>query len=132
MKTACALGLGILFVLQVAHAQQPPAPKLTTLVRSPVTGQPDKEFLLVSIEWPAGTGTPVHTHLGDEHGTVLEGSYTVKQGDGEWKTMNVGESWSVPASVVHQGKNAAQSTTKMINAFIVEKGKPLIHPVQGQ
>jgi quercetin dioxygenase-like cupin family protein len=132
MKTAYALGLSVLFVFQAAHAQQAPAPKSTILVRSPVTGQPDKEFLLLSIEWPAGTGTPVHTHLGDEYGTVIEGSYAVKQGDGEWKTMSAGESWSALASVVHQGKNAAQTTTKTINAFIVEKGKPLIHPVQGQ
>jgi quercetin dioxygenase-like cupin family protein len=130
MKTARALGFSVVFVCLAAHAQQAPAPKVTTLVRSPVTGQPDKEFLLLSIEWPAGTGTPVHTHLGDEYGTVIEGSYTVKQGDGDWTTMNAGESWSVPASVVHQGKNAGQSMTKTMNAFIVEKGKPLIQPVQ--
>ena len=37
-----------------AYAQQQPAPKIVTLHKSPVSGQPDKEFLLLSIEWPAG------------------------------------------------------------------------------
>ena len=110
------------------YAQQQPAPKIVTLHKSPVSGQPDKEFLLLSIEWPAGARTPAHTHLGDEYDSVIEGSYSVKQGDGDWKTYNPGESWHVPAGVVHESK--PESAGKTINAFIVEKGKPLINPVQ--
>jgi quercetin dioxygenase-like cupin family protein len=110
-----------------AYAQQP-APKIVTLHKSPVSEQPDKEFLLLSIEWPAGARTPAHTHLGDEYGSVIEGSYSVKQGDGDWKTYNPGESWHVPAGVVHESK--PESAGKTINAFIVEKGKPLINPFQ--
>ena len=111
-----------------AYAQQQPAPKIVTLHKSPVSGQPDKEFLLLSIEWPAGARTPAHTHLGDEYGSVIEGSYSVKQGDGDWKTYKPGKSWHVPAGVVHESK--PKSAGKTINAFIVEKGKPLINPVQ--
>ena len=110
------------------YAQQQPAPKIVTLHKSPVSGQPDKEFLLLSIEWPAGARTPAHTHLGDEYGSVIEGTYSVKQGDGDWKTYNPGESWHVPAGVVHESK--PESAGKTINAFIVEKGKPLINPFQ--
>jgi hypothetical protein len=69
------------------------------------------------------SGLTPHTHLGDEYGTV--GSYIVKQGDNEAKTYNAGESWHVPAGVVHESKNAAP-ITKTMNAFIVEKDKPLI------
>ena len=61
-------------------------------------------------------------------GSVIEGSYSVKQGDGDWKTYKPGESWHVPAGVVHESK--PESAGKTINAFIVEKGKPLINPVQ--
>ena len=103
-------------------------PKIVTLHKSPVSGQPDKEFLLLSIEWPAGARTPAHTHLGDEYGSVIEGSYNVKQGDGDWKTYHPGESWHVPAGVVHESK--PESAGKTINGFIVEKGKPLINPFQ--
>src|SRR5687767_8996475 len=67
-----------LSVGSTAYAQQAtqPAPKVTPLMKSPVSGQPDKEFQWLSIEWPAGAGTPPHTHLGDEYGTVLEGAYS--------------------------------------------------------
>jgi hypothetical protein len=41
-----------------AYAQQQPAPKIVTLHKSPVSGQPDKEFLLLSIEWPAEAADP--------------------------------------------------------------------------
>ena len=66
-----------------AYAQQQPAPKIVTLHKSPVSGQPDKDFLLLSIEWPAGARTPAHTHLGDEYGSVIEGTYSVKRAMGE-------------------------------------------------
>ena len=79
-------------------------PKIVTLHKSPVSGQPDKEFLLLSIEWRRERGTPAHTHLGDEYGSVIEGSYNVKQGDGDWKTYHPGVLWHVPAGVVHEFK----------------------------
>ncbi len=120
-----ALGLSVALVCSAGHAQQP-ASKITSLHKSPVSGQPDKEFILLSIDWPEGVSTPAHTHLGDEYGSVIEGSYSIKQGDGEWKTLNAGESWHIPAGVVHESKPAP--TAKAIHAFIVEKGKPLINP----
>ena len=125
MKTLGALCFSFLIICSVAYAQQPP-PKLTTLTKAPVSGQPDKEFLLFSVEWPAGSGTPLHTHLGDEYGVVIEGAYMVKQGDQDWQTYNAGQSWHVSAGIVHESRNAVQ--TKTMNAFIVEKDKPLIHP----
>ena len=53
----------------------------------------------------------------------------VKQGSEDWKTYSAGQSWHVPAGVVHESKNDTQGT-KTINSFIVEKGKPLINPAQ--
>ena len=128
MRTFSAVALSVLLVCSAAYAQQP-TPKVTTLMKSPVSGQPDKEFVFLSIEWPSGASTPPHTHLGDEYGTVVEGSYMVKQGDSEAKTYNAGQSWHVPAGVVHETKNAAP-ITKTMNAFIVEKDKPLIQPLR--
>ena len=108
---------------------QPPPQKMTDLVKSNISGHPDKEFILVSIEWGEGSGLALHTHFGDEYGTVLEGAYMVKEGTKDWETIAAGQSWHIPAGVEHQTKNAAPFT-KTINAFVVEKGKPLMSPVQ--
>jgi len=127
MRTQALIALGVSVGLSSAWAQQP-APKLTPLIKESVSGQPDKEFLAVNIDWPVGAATPRHTHLGDEYGMVMQGSFMVKQGSDDWKTYAVGQSWHVPAGVVHESKNAVDGT-KTMNFFIVEKGKPLIQPV---
>src|SRR5712671_1684506 len=98
-----AIALSLLLTCSASYAQQP-QPKITPLLEVPVSGQPDKEFVLLSIEWPPGSISPPHTHPGDEYGTVIAGSYAVKQGNGEWKTYKVGEAWHVPAGVVHESK----------------------------
>jgi hypothetical protein len=93
-----ALGLSVVVLCTSGYAQQP-APKIVTLHKSPVSGQPDKEFLLLSIEWPAGARAPAHTHFGDEYGSVIEGSYSVKQATANGKrTMPVNRGMSRPAS----------------------------------
>jgi quercetin dioxygenase-like cupin family protein len=83
--------------------------------------------VLLSIEWPSGSTAPRHTHPGDEYGTVVTGTYAVKQGDGDWKNYKSGESWHVPAGVVHESKNTSFGTRTM-NAYILDKGKPQIIP----
>jgi hypothetical protein len=79
--------LGLLLVCSGSHAQQA-QPKITPIMEAPVSGQPDKVFVLLSIEWPSGSTAPRHTHPGDEYGTVVTGTYAVKQGDGDWKTTS--------------------------------------------
>jgi quercetin dioxygenase-like cupin family protein len=129
VRVLSAIVLVMSLGISSAFAQQLPAPKITPLVKAPVSGQPDKEFITVSAEWQAGAGLRPHTHLGDEYGIVMEGAYTVKQGSGDWVTYNKGQSWHVPAGVVHESKVTVEGT-KTINSFIVEKDKPLTHPVQ--
>jgi quercetin dioxygenase-like cupin family protein len=121
------IALSLLLACSASSAQQV-QPKITPLMEAPISGQPDKEFVLLSIEWPPGSTSPWHTHPGDEYGTVITGSYAVKQGNGEWKTYTAGETWHVPAGVVHEPKTVTIGT-KTIDAYIVEKGKPLIQPV---
>jgi quercetin dioxygenase-like cupin family protein len=121
-----AIALSLLLTCSASYAQQP-QPKITPLLEVPVSGQPDKEFVLLSIEWPPGSVSPPHTHPGDEYGTVIAGSYAVKQGNGEWKTYKVGEAWHVPAGVVHESKNTMFGT-KTMTGYVVDKGKPLIQP----
>jgi quercetin dioxygenase-like cupin family protein len=126
MRLSTGIAMSFLLASSVAYSQQP-APKITPLLEAPITGQPNKELVLVSVEWPAGSTSPPHTHPGDEYGTVLSGVYAIRQGNGAWKTYTVGQSWHMPAGVVHEGKTET-AVAKTMHAYVVEKGKPLIVP----
>jgi quercetin dioxygenase-like cupin family protein len=121
------------------YAQQAPLPtgtppqglKTTVLVtETQVTGAPDKVFTLLTAEFAPGSTTRRHTHPGDEYGTVVEGTIVTQQAGGEWKTVTAGESYYVPAGVVHETKNITDKPARTYNAFIIEKGKPRVMPAE--
>jgi quercetin dioxygenase-like cupin family protein len=127
MRLSAIVAASCCLAFSVAYSQEP-APKITPLIEAPITGEPNKELVLLSIEWPAGSTSPPHTHPGDEYGTVLSGAYAIKQGNGPWKTYIAGQAWHIQPGVVHEGKNETP-TAKTMHAYVVEKGKPLIAPV---
>jgi quercetin dioxygenase-like cupin family protein len=133
---AAVLGVGLSAALGNAHLswaqQQPtlsPPYKVIPLLRDAVTGDPDKETIMIRVEWPPNVSTGRHTHPGDEYGTVLEGSVISQDEGGEWRTYSAGESYHKVTGVVHETKTGDQPA-KTINIFFVEKGKPLVQPVQ--
>ena len=86
--------------------------------------------MLLTTDFPPGVSTGRHTHPGDEYGTLMEGAVMTRQDGGEWKTVNAGESYYVPANIVHETKNVGTVAAKAINAFVLEKGKPRVTAVQ--
>jgi quercetin dioxygenase-like cupin family protein len=119
--------------LDVLQAQQPPALtppyKVTPLMNAPVTGDPNKETVIIAVDWPTNVSTGRHTHPGDEYGTVLEGALLSRDDGGEWKTYNSGQSYHKVTGVVHETKTGDRPA-KSINIFVVEKGKPLRQDVK--
>lgn len=70
---------------------------------------------------------PRHTHPGIEMIFVIEGEATLTlEGKPEMK-LKSGDSFTVPAGVVHGGKNG-DKTTKIITTHVVDKAKPLSSP----
>ena len=119
--------------LGTAPLQAQPASqlKVTILVaQTPVTGVPDKVFMLLTTDFPPGVSTGRHTHPGDEYGTLMEGAVMTRQDGGEWKTVSAGESYYVPANIIHETKNVGTVPAKAVNAFVLEKGKPRVTPIQ--
>jgi quercetin dioxygenase-like cupin family protein len=109
----------------------PPGLKATVLVtETQVTGVPDKVFVLLAAEFAPGSTNRRHIHPGDEYGTVVEGTIVTQQVGGEWKTVTAGESYYVPAWVVHETKNITDKPARTYNAFIIEKGKPRVIPAE--
>ena len=121
----------VCFGTALLHAQPASQLKVTILIpATPVTGVPDKVFVLLTTEFPPGVSTGRHTHPGDEYGTLLEGAVMTRQEGGEWKTVNAGESYYVPAHIIHETKNVGTVAAKAVNAFVLEKDKPRVTPVQ--
>jgi quercetin dioxygenase-like cupin family protein len=130
MTLLCSAVFALSFsIVSSACAQQGPAAKITPLLKEDLTGQPDKEVIMVLIEWPPGTGTGRHTHPGDEYATVLDGTLTGQKENAEAKTYSAGQSYHNEAGVVHEAKNASNQVVKSLSIFVVEKGKPLVQPV---
>lgn len=113
------------------YAQQRTGVNTRPLVTQPVTGVPDKEILIVAVDFEPGGSSGLHTHPGDEHGTVIEGTLMVRSGkDGEFKTLTVGQTFTTPPNTPNELKNTSDKPAKIINVLILEKGKPRSTPVQ--
>lgn len=133
IAAAMAIMLGGTVAVSLGQAQQAPSLtppfKVTPLLKSSVSGDPNKEAVMISVEWPPNATTGRHTHPGDEYATVLEGELLTRADGGEWRTIGAGQSYHQVAGVVHETK-AGEKPAKSIGVLVVEKGKPLVQPVQ--
>ena len=97
-----------------------------------VTGAPGRELTTLLIDLVPGGSSGLHTHPGDEYGTVLEGTLMVKVGDGDFKPFTVGQTFSAPANTPMEVMNTSSQPARFHNVLITEKGKPTSSPVKGQ
>lgn len=95
-----------------------------------VTGAPGREVTILLIELVPGGSSGLHTHPGDEYGTVTEGTLMVKIGDADFKPMTVGQTFSAPPYVQMEVMNSSAQPGKFFNVLILEKGKPAASPVK--
>jgi quercetin dioxygenase-like cupin family protein len=115
--------------LGTALAQQPPA----GIKRTP----------LQKIEFPEGYTTITgiaeigpggaagrHTHPGIETGYVLEGEADLLIDGKPPLHLKAGESYSIPAGVVHDAKVHGDKSLKVLGIYIVDKTKPLASPAK--
>jgi len=134
MKTAVRYFLLLVSIVAMSisfvSAQERQGIKSVPLVKKPVTGVPDKEMTILSIELAPGGASGLHTHPGDEHGTVVEGALMVKIGDGDYTPVTVGQTFSAPPNTPMGIMNKTDKPTKVINVLILEKGKPPSTPVK--
>ena len=76
----------------------------------------------------AGGAAGRHTHPGIETGYVMEGEADlVIEGKPDLR-IKAGESYAIPAGVVHDAKVHGDKSLKIIGIYVVERGKPLATP----
>ena len=90
----------------------------------------DKEIILMETEIPPGVVSPRHTHPGEEAYYVIQGSMT--ELPGQKPTMRqTGTGGINGREVPHAGyKVVGDKPLKIVNVYIVDKGKPLSSPAK--
>lgn len=118
-----AWGIGAL------EAQEKPAFKRTPLQKHDLTAH-GREGVQVLAEFAPGAAAGKHTHPGEEMGYILEGTLQLDIQGKPPVTLNAGQTFFVPAGVVHDGKNVGKGPLKVLATYVVEKGKPVATPVK--
>ncbi len=114
---ALAMGVGVL------NAQQPGFKRIAVQDRD--LSIPGRHAVQARAEFEPGGAIGRHTHPGEELSIVLEGTLVLEVQGQPAKTLKAGDSFFVPAGVVHAGKNPGQSRAIVFATYIVEKGKPV-------
>lgn len=99
-----------------------------TLVGRADVSVPGREAVIARVEVAPGAKAGRHTHPGDEISYVLEGEATLLVDGQAPRIVKAGESFVIPAGVVHDAHNDGSAPIKLIGVYVVEKGKPLASP----
>ena len=81
-------------------------------------------------EIPAGGAAGRHTHPGIETGYVIEGEADLIIDGKPTVHLKPGDSWNVPAGLVHDAKVSGDKPLKIMAIYIVDKTKPLAEPAK--
>ena len=79
-------------------------------------------------EVPAGGSAGRHTHPGIEMGYLLEGEADLIIEGKPDQHLKAGDSYSIPAGVVHDAKVHGDKPLKVLGIYVVDKTKPLASP----
>src|SRR3954469_23722669 len=90
----------------------------------------DRHAVQALAEFVPGGAAGKHTHPGEELGYVVEGTLELQIEGKPPRTVKAGESFFVPAGIVHDGKNVGKGPAKVLAPYLVEKGKPVATPVK--
>ena len=99
-----------------------------TLVGRADVSVPGREAVVARVEVAPGAKAGRHTHPGDEISYVLEGEATLLIDGQPARIVKAGESFVIPAGIVHDAHNDGAAPIKLVGVYVVEKGKPLASP----
>lgn len=96
----------------------------TELKRGDLTNK-DTDIIVVVVEVPPGEALAKHIHPGEEIVYVLQGA-TLDLPDGTHRELPTGAAVTNARDVPHAGfKVGGDKALKMLNVFVVDKGKPM-------
>jgi quercetin dioxygenase-like cupin family protein len=89
---------------------------------------PRREAVVARVEVAPGGKAGRHTHPGDEISYIVEGESLLLIDGQPPRRVKAGESFVIPAGVVHDAQNDTSKPVKLVGVYVVEKGKPLATP----
>jgi quercetin dioxygenase-like cupin family protein len=94
------------------------------------SGVPDKEIVIGTASFPAGSSIGFHTHPGDESGYVLSGSIILKTQGKPDRVLKAGDSFFNPRGAIHSVVALPNGEGGVaVSNWIVDKGQPLATPI---
>jgi quercetin dioxygenase-like cupin family protein len=104
--------------------------KVTQLMSKDLKECPDKEGLMITVEYPPGSKDPIHRHNAHGFIYVLEGSIVMQVRGGKEVTLTAGQTFYEGPDDVHVvGRNASQTKpAKFVVFFVKDKGAPILVP----
>ena len=106
--------------------------KVTPLMSKDLTGNPEKEVSMITVEYPPGSSDPVHRHYAQAFVYVLEGSVVMQLKGGKEVTLTTGQTFFEGPNDVHVIGRDASSTkpAKFLVFFVKNKGAPVLVPAK--
>lgn len=121
---------GVILMCLAAGSSAAPEPKVTPLLAKDLKEFPDKEGVLITVEYPPGGADPVHRHNAHGFVYVLEGSIVMQVKGKDPVTLQPGETFYEGPDDIHVvGRNASSSKPARFLVFLVkDKGAPILVP----
>jgi quercetin dioxygenase-like cupin family protein len=131
MKTMTRLVAMVLPCLMAGAAMAQEA-SVAPLMSKALAGNPDKEVLMITVDYPPGSSDPVHRHDAQAFVYVLEGSIVMQVKGGDQVTLTPGQTFYEGPDDVHiVGRNASSTKpAKFVVLLIKNKGAPVLTPVK--
>jgi quercetin dioxygenase-like cupin family protein len=135
-KVAFWLSLaGVAWLLAMGLASSPSSAQDATITPLMVMGlshDETKELSMLTVEYPPGGSTPVHTHHAQALVYVLEGSIVMQVRGAASVTLSPGQTWYEGPDDVHVVSRNASSTAAAKYAVFMLKDKraPILTPVE--
>ena len=106
--------------------------KVTRILSKDLPDIPNKEGLMLTVEYPPGGSDPIHRHNADAFVYVLEGSVIMQVKGGKEVTLTPGQTFYEGPDDIHVvGRNASQTKPAKFLVFLVkDKGAPVLVPVK--
>jgi quercetin dioxygenase-like cupin family protein len=137
MLALAVLLTSTLFLTGCQSAQKAPSQPLaketiTDLVSKDLAGDPGKEVLMYTVDFPPGYSSPVHRHNAQVFVYVLEGSVVMQVRGGKEVTLRPGQTFTEDPDNIHVVSRNASGTgsAKFLVFLIHKKGDPLVIPAQ--